>query len=200
MHYLYVAFGSSFELPCENGSEWRLNGSLEVSNPVLRLQNASLNHQGFYTCRDLTGETVMTVRLQLSYPPPVPDVHCWSPSYPLKALCSWTLPQDPILPTHYISTYRHLEEIQECQKPSEQDRQCVLKELELFSNIPYFVNITAVNALGRASRVLPIIFEDIDGSRRVGKHSSERNYAGADVSYPCIRYGPFGSWSEQRVE
>ncbi|KAG7329746.1 hypothetical protein KOW79_005968 [Hemibagrus wyckioides] len=158
---LYEALGSSVELSCENGSEWRFNGSSVVSSHVLRLHNTSLNDQGFYTCHDLKGGTIETIRLQLGYPPPIPDVHCWSPSYPLQALCSWTLPQDPILPTYYISTYRHLEEIYSCQRVSEQDRQCVLEELDLLSNVPYLVNITAVNALGSASRILSVIIEDI---------------------------------------
>lgn len=56
---------------------------------------------------------------------------------------------------------RHLEEIYSCQRASEQDRQCVLEELDLLSNVPYLVNITAVNALGSASRILPVIIEDI---------------------------------------
>lgn len=60
-----------------------------------------------------------------------------------------------------MNLFRRLEEIYSCQRQSEQDRQCVLEELELFSNVPYLVNITAVNALGSASRVLPVIFEDI---------------------------------------
>ncbi|KAM9501060.1 interleukin-27 subunit beta [Clarias gariepinus] len=161
----YLALGSSVELPCSDrktsGSEWRLNGSFLVSSPSLLLHNTSLDNQGLYTCHNSNGELVETVRLQLGYPPSQPDVHCWSPSYPLKALCSWTLPQDPLLPTSYVATYRRLEEIYSCQRQSEQDRQCVLEELELFSNVPYLVNITAVNALGSASRVLPVIFEDI---------------------------------------
>lgn len=60
-----------------------------------------------------------------------------------------------------VNLVRHLDEIYSCQRQSEQDRQCVLEDLELFSNVPYLVNITAVNALGSASRVLPVIFEDI---------------------------------------
>ncbi|XP_060773743.1 interleukin-27 subunit beta [Neoarius graeffei] len=162
---LYVALGSSVELPCvdgrTDGSEWRLNGSFLVSSPVFRLHNSSIDDQGFYTCHDSNGEIVESVRLQLGYPPSIPDVQCWSPSYPLKALCSWTLPQDPILPTYYISTYRYLEDIYSCQRQSKWDRQCVLEGRDIFLKVSYLVNITAVNALGSASHVLPVIFEDI---------------------------------------
>ncbi|MCJ8732034.1 hypothetical protein PDJAM_G00206500 [Pangasius djambal] len=163
---VYVALGSSVELPCVDGRnaelpEWRINGSFLVSSPALRLHNTSLDDQGVYTCHDANGEIVEIVRLQLGHPPSLPDVHCWSPSYPIRALCSWSLPQDPILPTHYISTYRLRDDVYSCQRQSEQDRQCVLEELDLFSNVPYLVNITAVNALGSTSRVLPVIFEDI---------------------------------------
>ncbi|KAF7705872.1 interleukin-27 subunit beta [Silurus meridionalis] len=158
---LSIVLGSSVELPCTNGSEWRHNGSFLVLSPALHLHNTSLDDQGFYTCHNSNGEVLKTVRLQLGYPPSKPDVHCWSPSYPMKALCSWTLPHNPILPTYYISTYGRLDDTFSCQRPSEQDRQCVLEDLELYSNVPYLVNITAVNALGSSSRLLPVIFEDI---------------------------------------
>lgn len=62
---------------------------------------------------------------------------------------------------HTVDLLRYLEDIYSCQRQSEQDRQCVLEELDLFSIVPYLVNITAVNALGSRSRVLPVILEDI---------------------------------------
>uniref|UniRef100_A0A8C1ZMM8 Epstein-Barr virus induced 3 n=1 Tax=Cyprinus carpio TaxID=7962 RepID=A0A8C1ZMM8_CYPCA len=147
---LFVAVGSS---------GWRFNSSVLVSSPVLSIQNTSLKDQGIYTCHQPNGDMIQTI------PPLIPDVHCWSASHPKKAICSWTLTPDPILPTHYIATYRSfsdpLASFHQCQKWGEQDRQCALEELEIFAGIPTLINITAINALGSTTRVLAIIFEQI---------------------------------------
>ncbi|XP_016385329.1 ciliary neurotrophic factor receptor subunit alpha-like [Sinocyclocheilus rhinocerous] len=131
---LFVAVGSSVKIPCtdgeEKGVEWRFNSSVLVSSPVLSIQNTSLKDQGIYTCHQPNGDLIQTVSLHLGYPPSPLDVHCWSPSYPKRAICSWTLTPDPILPTHYIATYPSfsdpLASACQCQKWGEQDRQCAL--------------------------------------------------------------------------
>ncbi|XP_016329541.1 interleukin-27 subunit beta-like [Sinocyclocheilus anshuiensis] len=166
---LFVAVGSSVKIPCsdgeEKGVEWRFNSSVLVSSPVLFIQNSSLKDQGIYTCHQLNGDLIQTVSLHLGYPPSPPDVHCWSPSYPKRAICSWTLTPDPILPTHYSATYRSfsdpLSSARQCQKWGEQDRQCALEQLEIFASEPTLINITAVNALGSTTRIWPISFEQI---------------------------------------
>uniref|UniRef100_A0A671K713 Epstein-Barr virus induced 3 n=1 Tax=Sinocyclocheilus anshuiensis TaxID=1608454 RepID=A0A671K713_9TELE len=137
---LFVAVGSSVKIPCtdgeEKGVEWRFNSSVLVSSPVLSIQNTSLKDQGIYTCNQPNGDLIQTVSLHLGYPPSPLDVHCWSPSYPKRAICFWTLTPDPILPTHYI-------------KWGEQDSE------------PTLINITAINALGSTTRIWPIIFQQI---------------------------------------
>ncbi|XP_067308588.1 interleukin-27 subunit beta [Pseudorasbora parva] len=166
---VFVAVGSSVKIPCtdgeEKGVEWRFNSSVLVSSPVLSIQNASLKDQGIYTCHQQNGNLVETVSLNLGYPPSLPDVYCWSPSYPKRAICSWTLTPDPMLPTHYITTYRSFSEplssARQCQKWEEQDRQCALEELEIFASEPTLINITAVNALGSTTHIWPFIFEQI---------------------------------------
>ncbi|XP_076829235.1 interleukin-27 subunit beta isoform X2 [Brachyhypopomus gauderio] len=167
---LFVAIGSSVELSCGDGmakdTEWRLNGSVLVSGPVLYLRNTSLEDQGIYTCHGPNGDSIETLHVWMGHAPSLPEVRCWSPSYPLKALCSWTQTPDPILPTHYIATYWYPGTGQQplvlpCQRESDLDRQCVLEEFELHAAMPYVVNITAVNALGSATRILPILIEDI---------------------------------------
>nr|AZT79001.1 Epstein-Barr-induced protein 3 isoform b [Ctenopharyngodon idella] len=109
---VFVAVGSSVKIPCADGEgkgvEWRFNSSVLVSSPVLSIQNTSLKDRGFYTCHLPNGNLIQTVSLNVGYPPSPPNVHCWSPSYPKRAICSWTLTPDPILPTHYITTYRYL--------------------------------------------------------------------------------------------
>ncbi|XP_062848984.1 interleukin-27 subunit beta [Trichomycterus rosablanca] len=160
-----VAVGSSVELHCANettaGSDWRLNELSVGTGDVLHLHNTSLDDQGVYTCHDQDGDTVETIHLRLGYAPSPPEVRCWSPSYPVKALCSWTLTPDPVLQTQYISTYWYQGVVHPCPRQDEQVRRCVLEGLDIYSNEPYLVNITAVNALGSASRIISVIFEDI---------------------------------------
>ncbi|KAI4886273.1 hypothetical protein NFI96_010603 [Prochilodus magdalenae] len=168
---VYAAVGSSVELPCtdgvKDGLEWRRNGSVVGSGPVLNLRNASLEDAGVYTCHCSNGDPIEMLHLRLGYAPPPPDVRCWVPSYPLKALCSWTLTPDPLLPTHYITTYWYVNDdqnpaVRPCQIQSEQDRRCTLEGLdELYPVAPYLVNITAVNALGSAASILSVLLEDI---------------------------------------
>ncbi|KAG1934969.1 interleukin-27 subunit beta [Pimephales promelas] len=166
---VFAAVGSSVKILCtdggEKGVEWRFNSSVLISSPVLFMQNTSLKNQGIYTCHQPNGNLILTVSLHLGYPPSPPDVHCWSPTYPKRAICSWTLTPEPILPTHYIATYRSFSEplssARQCQKWEGQDRQCALEELEIFAGEPTLINITASNALGSTTRIWPFIFEQI---------------------------------------
>ncbi|XP_056598723.1 interleukin-27 subunit beta [Triplophysa dalaica] len=166
---LFVAVGSFVQIPCidgeQKGVEWKFNNSMLFSSPVLSLKNISLQDQGIYTCHRPNGDPIQRVFLHLGYSPPSPDVHCWSPSYPKRAVCSWTLNPNPTLPTHYIATYRShsdpLSSAHQCQRWGQEERQCVLQELKIFESEPTLFNITAVNALGSATRIWPFIFEDI---------------------------------------
>ncbi|KAK1786714.1 hypothetical protein P4O66_017099, partial [Electrophorus voltai] len=171
---IYVAIGSSVKLPCGDGmtkgTEWRVNGSMLVSGPVLHLHNTSLEDQGIYTCHSPNGGHIETLHVWMGYAPSPPVVQCWSPSYPLKAVCSWTQTPDPILPTYYIATYWFMFDryprteqplVHSCRRESDQDQQCILEELELYATVPHLVNITAVNGLGSATRILPILIDDI---------------------------------------
>ncbi|XP_072543081.1 interleukin-27 subunit beta [Salminus brasiliensis] len=167
---LYAAIGSSVELTCADGAteglEWRRNGSVLVSGPVLHLHNTSLEEEGVYMCYGPKGDPVKALHLKLGYAPSPPKVQCWAPSFPLNVLCSWTQSPDPILPTHYISTYWHVDGgqvpfVRPCQRPREQDRRCVLEDDELYTLVPYLVNITAVNALGSATTTLSVLPEHI---------------------------------------
>ncbi|XP_017555755.1 interleukin-27 subunit beta [Pygocentrus nattereri] len=167
---IYLGIGSWADLPCTDGIseglQWRRNGSLVGSGPVLNIRNASLGDKGIYTCHGPNGDTIEMLHLHLGYAPSPPEVQCWIPSYPLKALCSWTQTPDPLLPTHYITTYwsdseEQLPAVHSCQKQREQDRQCVVEGVDLNPDTQYLVNITAVNALGSATRILSISLEDI---------------------------------------
>ncbi|XP_014005894.1 interleukin-27 subunit beta [Salmo salar] len=114
-------------------------------------------------------------------PPSPPEVRCWSPSYPFKALCSWPEPPQTQLPIQYIATYSMKGgEIQQCHPyptsvhplPSPESSLpgvngsspwarwlCVLKGLKLYTS--YKLNITGVNRMGSASHLQAFTVEDI---------------------------------------
>ncbi|XP_041729134.1 interleukin-27 subunit beta [Coregonus clupeaformis] len=122
-----------------------------------------------------------TVPTAPSDPPSPPEVRCWSPSYPFKALCSWSEPPQTPLPIQYITTYSMKGgEIQQCRPyptsmpplPSPESslpgvngsspgarRLCVLEGLKLYTS--YKLNITAVNPNGSASHLQTFTIEDI---------------------------------------
>lgn len=165
---LYVAVGSWVVVTCDgvaDGSlvEWRLNGSVLGHGSPLSVGNASAGGHGTYTCHDAQGGLIRTITLHTGYPPSPPVVHCWSPSYPTKAICSWTVQPEPILPTNYIATYSGgmKSGVWPCLRLHGLPQQCVLEGLDIYPAIPYLLNVTAHNPLGSASTVLPIDLEAI---------------------------------------
>uniref|UniRef100_A0AAY4ALU2 Immunoglobulin domain-containing protein n=1 Tax=Denticeps clupeoides TaxID=299321 RepID=A0AAY4ALU2_9TELE len=101
---LYVAVGSEVNIPCFGGEEleWRVNRSALTTGPVLHLRNVSLEDTGVYTCHGLNGDISDQISLHPGYAPSPPVVHCWAPSYPQKAFCSWVQKPDTLLPTQYL--------------------------------------------------------------------------------------------------
>ncbi|XP_042650639.1 interleukin-27 subunit beta isoform X1 [Tyto alba] len=147
-------------------AEWRRGGTLLGMYPApgLALPNASLAHEGHYSCHHpATGDTLATVCLRLGYPPTLPALECWAISYPQAVNCSWVLAPEPLLDTDFVATYRHgmwgAAETGECVRTG--PRSCSFGDLQMFSLTPYVVNLTAVNPLGAASRLLPFLLENI---------------------------------------
>ncbi|XP_058028887.1 interleukin-27 subunit beta [Ahaetulla prasina] len=129
----------------------------------LVLQNASLAHEGEYSCQDAsTGQTLRRIHLQLGYPPEKPSIHCRSISYPVVN-CSWTLETDTHLPTSFFASYRHglMGEVHQCKQPSAGSHRCSLTVMQMFSTDPYILNVTAVNPLGTASDFFLVFLDQI---------------------------------------
>ncbi|XP_041086141.1 interleukin-27 subunit beta [Polyodon spathula] len=101
--------------------------------------------------------------LPLDNAPSKPLVRCWSPSYPEKVLCSWTLERNTHLPTEVTATYSlgFKGKVQQCVRDPLDDSLCVIEEPELYSSLPYYINVSASNTAGRASTLLPFITENI---------------------------------------
>ncbi|XP_064826739.1 interleukin-27 subunit beta-like isoform X2 [Oncorhynchus masou masou] len=93
-------------------------------------------------------------------PPSPPEVRCWSPSYPFKALCSWPEPPQTQLPIQYIATYSPESSLPRVNGSSPGARWlCVLNGLKLYTS--YKLNITGVNHMGSASHLQAFTVEDI---------------------------------------
>nr|RLV76350.1 hypothetical protein DV515_00017068 [Chloebia gouldiae] len=157
------SLGTEVLLPCPGGAaEWRRGGTVLGTFPApgLALPNASLAHEGHYSCHHpVTGETWATVCLRLGYPPPPPAIECWATGYPQAVNCSWGLSPEPRLDTDFVATYRHGTDTGECTLTG--PRSCSFGDLQVFSLTPYELNVTARNPLGAASGALPFLLENI---------------------------------------
>lgn len=181
---VYVALGSPMSVACPGADgvqvEWRLNGSVFQRGPKLTLLNTTMKDQGLYSCYDLAGRLLHTLAVHPGYPPSRPEVRCWSHRYPLEVFCSWEGQTESLLPTHYLMSYRGKGGTKQCRpyqgsppslpgsehpspglEPPSPGSQwfCVLTNMDQYHL--YQINVTAVNPLGRSTRLLSFTMEDI---------------------------------------
>ncbi|XP_066491929.1 interleukin-27 subunit beta [Tiliqua scincoides] len=150
--------------------EWRVN---DTKGPILKeeskdgslvLQNISLAEEGEYSCHEpITGQVLRSIHLQLGYPPEKPSVWCRSISYLSAIHCTWKLEPKTHLDTSFFSTYRYgMEgEKHECIQPVIGANSCSITDIQMFSIIPYMLNVTAVNPLGTATNLFPVFLNQI---------------------------------------
>ncbi|ELK19401.1 Interleukin-27 subunit beta [Pteropus alecto] len=106
-------------------------------------------------------------REDLPAAPAQPRVHCQAFRYPLAVDCSWTLPPaaDSTGPTSFIATYRlgvaaHGES-QPCLQQKPEATSCSIPDIQMFSMVPYMLNVTAVHPGGVSSSFVPFVPEHI---------------------------------------
>ncbi|XP_037360989.1 interleukin-27 subunit beta [Talpa occidentalis] len=100
--------------------------------------------------------------------PTQPRVRCRASRYPIAVDCSWTLPPAPpnsTRPTSFIATYRlgvaaHGES-QPCLQPTPEATSCTIPDVQMFSMVPYVLNITAIHPWGVSSSFVSIVPEHI---------------------------------------
>ncbi|XP_060089418.1 interleukin-27 subunit beta [Heteronotia binoei] len=151
--------------------EWRVN---RTAGPIqkasvredggLALQNASRAEEAEYSCYDpATGRVLRRVYLKLGYPPEKPSIQCFSTSYASPIHCTWKLERDTHLDTFFITTYRHDMdgEERECVQAHSADKTCSIADVQLFSIVPYVLNVTAVNPLGANTSLFPFLLRQI---------------------------------------
>ncbi|XP_037680028.1 interleukin-27 subunit beta isoform X1 [Choloepus didactylus] len=98
--------------------------------------------------------------------PTPPRVRCQAPRYPVAVDCSWTLPPAPNSTgnTSFVATYRlgvAAQESRPCLQPSPEATSCAIPDVQMFSMVPYVLNVTAVHAGGVSSTLVPFIAEHI---------------------------------------
>ncbi|XP_053317730.1 interleukin-27 subunit beta isoform X2 [Spea bombifrons] len=172
----YGRVGADITINCNttlSNVEWQINGEIIQKNEnmytngtQLTLLHVNRDQEGIYSCHlPHTKHIVMQTYLQLGYPPEKLQVQCWAMSYPEKLKCTWDLKPDTLLHTTFISTYRLGLESHEpscrCVQFRQDPYSCLISEFQLFTDVPYLLNVTATNPLGSITQVFPFIVEDI---------------------------------------
>nr|XP_035971935.1 interleukin-27 subunit beta isoform X4 [Halichoerus grypus] len=99
--------------------------------------------------------------------PTQPRVRCRASRYPIAVDCSWTLLPTPhsAKPTSFIASYRHgvaaPGESRPCLQLTPEATSCTIPDVQLFSMVPYILNVTAVQPWGSSSSFVPFVPEHI---------------------------------------
>ncbi|XP_048458406.1 interleukin-11 receptor subunit alpha [Rhincodon typus] len=121
---------------------------------------ANLSMEGNYSCHDETGRLLHWTQLKLGYPPSKPLVHCTASNF-YRISCMWENNQEGSFPIHYIATYRSpSSNIFSCPRDFLRNI-CQIDNPQMFASLPYVINITAINPIGRRTTLLDIVLFDI---------------------------------------
>ncbi|KAK9532783.1 hypothetical protein VZT92_010151 [Zoarces viviparus] len=158
----YERMGSDVTMQCgsldnDASVSWKVNGTdvkaqHRLEGPRLMLTEVDLGHNGLYSCfQNPHGERRDTIYLHIGIPPREPTVTCRSNTYPKGFYCSWHQLHPTYIPTTFEVDVQHNQRSLEVQKDPDHKNRCRVRFPEVFSSFPYKVNVTAVNALGKAS-------------------------------------------------
>uniref|UniRef100_A0A3Q0QQN9 Ciliary neurotrophic factor receptor n=1 Tax=Amphilophus citrinellus TaxID=61819 RepID=A0A3Q0QQN9_AMPCI len=158
----YGRIGSDVTMQCgsldnDASVSWKVNGTdvraqHHLEGPRLILTEVDLSHTGLYSCfQNPHGERRDTIYLHIGIPPREPTVTCRSNTYPKGFYCSWHQQHSTYIPTTFEVDVQYNQRSLEVMKDSVHKNRCHVRFPEVFSSIPYKVNVTAINALGKAS-------------------------------------------------
>ncbi|XP_026154170.1 ciliary neurotrophic factor receptor subunit alpha isoform X2 [Mastacembelus armatus] len=161
----YERMGSDVTMQCgsldnDASVSWKVNGTdvkaqHRLEGPRLILTQVNLSHNGLYSCfQNPHGERRDTIFLHIGIPPRELTVNCRSNTYPKGFYCSWHQLHATYIPTTFEVDVQHDQRSLEVQKDSVHKNRCHVLFPEVFSSFPYKVNVTAVNALGKASTTI----------------------------------------------
>ncbi|XP_063067169.1 ciliary neurotrophic factor receptor subunit alpha, partial [Engraulis encrasicolus] len=166
----YEKIGTDVTMQCGSlGSDasvsWKVNGSdvkarHRVEGPRLILTSVDLGHKGYYSCfQEPHGDLRDQISLRLGMPPTKPTILCRSNTYPKGFYCSWHLQPPPVIQTEFEVMVEHAQKVLVVERDPVHKNRCHVKFPELFSSIPYRVNVTAINSLGSSHAITS--FEEI---------------------------------------
>ncbi|XP_042191770.1 interleukin-11 receptor subunit alpha [Callorhinchus milii] len=169
---LYGQIGTDVTLFCRADNhrfiQWRVNGTRVALSNNTKVQNGNLKFLltelasgGNYSCHDETGELLHWTRLELGHAPSKPRVHCRAFNV-FRISCEWENHQDTTFPTRYIASYRDPQnQIQNCSADPLYKNICHIDNPQIFTSLPYVVNVTAVNTLGSRATLSEFLAMDI---------------------------------------
>ncbi|XP_072259425.1 interleukin-27 subunit beta isoform X2 [Pyxicephalus adspersus] len=172
----YEQLGTDVVLKCESslvGIEWKHNGiwihhntKMHENGQQLTLMEVKKHQAGTYSCHDPENKKVLSVvELHLGFPPQQMNVQCWASQYPEKINCTWDIWPDTHLRTTFISTYRlglaAPDPLNECVQFDINPYSCQIRDYKMFADLPYLVNVTAVNPLGSLTVLHHFFVENI---------------------------------------
>ncbi|XP_062870230.1 ciliary neurotrophic factor receptor subunit alpha [Trichomycterus rosablanca] len=158
----YARIGGNVTMQCgslDNDASvtWKVNGTdlkalRREEGPRLILIEVDMSNNGLYSCfQNPDGQRRDQITLRVGLPPKEPQVTCRSNTYPKGFYCSWHLQRLTYIPTEFEVNVQHNQKSLEVKRDDVHKNRCHVKFPELFSSISYVVNVTAINALGRAS-------------------------------------------------
>ncbi|RVE65607.1 hypothetical protein OJAV_G00118110 [Oryzias javanicus] len=161
----YEQMGRDVTMQCgkldSNASvSWKVNGTdvmvqHRLAGPRLTLSKVDLHHNGRYSCfEEPAGEMRDYISLHVGLPPTEPSVTCRSNTYPKGFYCSWQEPHTTHIPIFFEVDVQHNQKSLEVNRDPVHKNRCRVEFPEVFSTSPYKVNVTAFNALGKASTTL----------------------------------------------
>ncbi|XP_072353392.1 ciliary neurotrophic factor receptor subunit alpha-like isoform X1 [Scyliorhinus torazame] len=168
---LYGRIGTDITLTCKAANDriiqWKVNGTLvaltndtKIQHGNLVLLMADLSMEGNYSCHGNTGRLLHWIKLKLGYPPSKPLVHCQASNF-YRISCSWKKNQEAAFPTSYSATFRNpSRKVSNCTTDLLSNI-CQIDNPEMFASLPYIINITAINPVGRRTTLLEIVTMEI---------------------------------------
>lgn len=158
----YEKMGSDVTMLCgalDNSTSvtWKVNGTdvrapHRVEGPRLMLTKVNSSHNGLYSCfQNPHGERRDSINLRIGLPPRELSITCRSNTYPKGFYCTWQQLHPTFIPTAFEVDVQHNQRSLDVQGDPNHKNRCHVRFPEVFSSFLYLVNVTAVNALGKAS-------------------------------------------------
>ncbi|XP_073462749.1 interleukin-27 subunit beta [Aquarana catesbeiana] len=172
----YEQLGTDIILQCDSwlpGVKWKHNGvwiahntKMHANGLQLTLMEVKKHQAGTYSCHNPDNHKVLSMtELYLGFPPQILNVQCWASEYPERINCTWDVWPDPHLHTTFITTYRlgltGSDPPSQCLQLDFIPYSCQITDFKMFAEVPYLLNVTAVNSLGSITLLHHFFVENI---------------------------------------